>query len=227
MSAMRRFLVDFDAMPPAAPPAPRAALPGAVRPLFGVEPEPEVELPAAEPEVDRIGEAVADAVAEALAEAGAAHAAAAAEAAARHAAEMADARERWAAEEGAALAAGFRSAVEALGGALGEAAAAALEPLLGDAARRRAVDGLRDAVADLLLADAGGAVAVSGPVDLLDALRAALEAAGVGTGDMGFAASESAEVVVTAGNSRIETRLAAWAEALGRGLAGTAEEEAA
>ena len=214
MSALRRFLVDFDA---AAPPAPRAPWPAPVRPLFGVEPDPVAPEPA-EPPVDRVALAVSEAVAAALGDAGSAHALELVDLAARHAAEVAAMRARWAAEEGAALAEGFRAAVAVLGETLGDAAASALEPLLGDAARALAVDGLRAAVADLVLAGAGGTIAVSGPADLLDALRAALGAAGVGIDGMGFTASDAAEVSVEADNSRIETRLGAFAGALGRRL---------
>lgn len=218
MSALRRFLPDFDA---AVPQAQRSPFPVLAPFGFDVDPD-EIAFAPEELTADPVAEAVAEAVATALAEAEAAHAAAIDDLSAQHTAALAEARAAWVAAEAVALADGFRAAVATLGDALGEAAAAALQPLLGDAARTLAVEGLRVAVADLVLAGTGGAVAVSGPADLLAALRAALDAAGTGTDAMDFTETEAAEVVVTADNSRIETRLAAWAGALGRRGAGAA-----
>ena len=231
MSALRRFLVDFDALSPA--PSSRSLLP--VPQPFDEEPgapeidggfgEPVLDLDAdleAAPQVDLVAEAVATA----LAEAEATHAAALAELAEGHAAALAEARARWAADEGAVLAEGFRSAVASLGEAMEEAAAAALEPLLGAAAQALAVDGLRAAIGDLVLAGTGGAITVLGPADLLETLRGALDTAGVGMEGLSFDEAETVEVAVTADNSRIETRIGAWAAALGRRLGATAEDPA-
>ena len=215
MNALRRFLVDFDA------PAPDVQLP--VTMSFDDDPSVgEFEADLAEPPPDLVAEAVAAA----LSAAESAHAAALADLAAGHAAELAEARALWAAEEGGALAEGFRAAVARMGEALGDAAAAALEPMLGDAARALAIDGLRVAIGDLVLAGTGGAIAVAGPADLLEGLQAALAEAGTAMDRMTFAEAESADVVVTADNSRIETRLAAWARALGRRLDPAADVEA-
>ena len=207
MSALRRFLVDFD-----------APVPGFHHPVsitFGDEsPVEEIEEDPAEPARDLVAEAVAAA----LSEAAAGHAVALAELSAGHAAALAEARALWVVGEGTALAEGFHAAVARMGEALGDAAAAALEPLLGNAARALAVDGLRAAIGDLVLAGTGGAIAVAGPADLLQGLRVALGAAGTGMDGLSFVEAESAEVVVTADNSRIETRLGAWALALGRRL---------
>lgn len=225
MSALRRFLVDFDALPPP------SATPPSVQPAFDAEPSlgafeagsDALSLDfAADSAVDSTVGSQAEAVTAALAEAEATHAAALAALSDSHAAELAEARASWSAGEGAALAEALRSAVADLGETIGEAAASALEPLLGDAARAQAVDGLRTAIADLVLAGTGGSIAVTGPDDLLASLRAALDEAGIGTDGMSFNEGETAEVVVTADNSRIETRLDAWAAALGRRLGSAA-----
>ncbi len=218
MSALHRFLVEFDIDGPALPRGAwpllrRAPVPADVEP----EPEPAAEPEAVEPAVDR----VADAVAAALAEAEAAHATALAALAERHAAELDEARASWAAAEGASLAEGLRAGCAALEEKLAEGVAAALEPLVGEALRVAAVARLRDAIADLVLAGTGGTVTVAGPGDVLDALRAALSAAGLAEDGMDFAPSEAVEVTVRADNSTIETRLEAWASALRRRMGDT------
>ena len=220
MSALHRFLVEFDLDGP-----------GLVRdawPLLGRDPTPaapeleeaaaEDELPALlpppEPEVDPVAEAVAAARAEAEAD----KAAALAELAARHAEDLAEARQLWAAEAAAPLAEGFRQGLAALEEAIAEAAGAVLEPLMGQAMRVAAVADLSRAVVDLVTSGTGGRIAVGGAPDLLAALSEALAAAGVAPDALDFNPSDDAEVVVTADNSGIETRLAAWADDLGRRL---------
>lgn len=217
MSALHRFLVEFD--------LDRPSLPRGAWPLLGrdvlpveIEPEPEVEIEELVPAVDPVAEAVASA----LAEAEVAHAAALDALAERHAAERDEDRAAWAAAEGAALADGLRAGCAALEAALADGVAAALEPLLDEALRVAAVAGLRDAIADLVLAGTGGVIAVAGPQDLLDGLRASLSRVGIAEEGVRFAPSEAAEVTVKADNSTIETRLEAWASALRRRM-GTME----
>lgn len=215
MSALHRFLVEFD--------LDRPGLPRGAWPLLGRDPEPgalDEEVvegeppPPPEPEVDRVAEAVAAALAGAEAD----HHAALADLAARHAGDLAEARARWAAEEAAPLAEGFRQGLAALEGALAEAAGAALEPLIGEALRVAAVADLSRAIADLVTGGTGGRIAVRGAADLVVALAAALTAAGIDAAAVDFTPSEAAEIIVTADNSGIETRIGAWAEALRRRL---------
>lgn len=214
MSALHRFLVEFDLDRPTLP---RGAWPLLGREVLPVEIEPETVPDDPEPAVDLVAEAVAAA----LAEADAAHAAALAALAERHAAERDEARAAWAAAEGAALADGFRAGCAALEAALADGVAAALEPLLDEALRIAAVAQLRDAIGDLVLAGTGGTIAVAGPQDLLDGLRASLSRVGIAEDGIRFAPSEAAEVTVKADNSTIETRLEAWASALRRRMGDT------
>lgn len=215
MSALHRFLVEFD--------LDRPGLPRGAWPLLGRDPEPAADEDAAddlpalsppEPEVDGVAEAVAAAVAAALAEAEADKAAALAALAALHAVDLEEARARWTAEEAAPLAEGFRQGLAALEDALAEAAGAALEPLIGEASRIAAIADLSRAVADLVTNGTGGRIAVRGAPDLVVALESALAAAGVDTAAIDFTPCEAVEVVVTADNSGIETRLDAWVQAL-------------
>ena len=214
MSALHRFLVEFDLDRPTLP---RGAWPLLGREVLPVEIEPETVPDDPEPAVDLVAEAVAAA----LAEADAAHAAALAALAERHAAERDEARAAWAAAEGEALADGLRAGCAALEAALADGVAAALEPLLDEALRIAAVAQLRDAIGDLVLAGTGGTIAVAGPQDLLDGLRASLSRVGIAEDGIRFAPSEAAEVTVKADNSTIETRLEAWASALRRRMGDT------
>ncbi|RYC30486.1 hypothetical protein D3273_18285 [Lichenibacterium minor] len=214
MSALHRFLVEFDLDRPTLP---RGAWPLLGREVLPVEIEPETVPDDPEPAVDLVAEAVAAA----LAEADAAHAAALAALAERHAAERDEARAAWAAAEGEALADGLRAGCAALEAALADGVAAALEPLLDEALRIAAVAQLRDAIGDLVLAGTGGTIAVAGPQDLLDSLRASLSRVGIAEDGIRFAPSKAAEVTVKADNSTIETRLEAWASALRRRMGDT------
>lgn len=227
MSALHRFLVEFDLDGPTTP---RGAWP-----LIGRDPTPQAtnsEAGLLDVAGDDLGggdvgdgldapasdmlwaDPVAEAVAAALAEAEATHEAALAAADERHAADLAEARLRWAADEGQVLAEGFRAAMAALEETLAEGAGAALEPLIGEALRVAAVTELRRAIGDLVLCGTGSRIAVSGPADLVAALQAALAEAGTEIRTLDFTESETAEVSVTSDASTIDTRLDAWARTL-------------
>lgn len=219
MSALLKFLVEFEVERPGTVPAAPPDVGGDLALLDPVdEPAPDlafdIDMVPPEPPVDPVAEAVAAA----LAEAGTAHAAALAALAERHAADLVEARARWAAEEAVPLADGFRQALASLEETLGDAAGAALEPLVEDALRLVAVRELRAAIADLVTAGLGGRIAVSGPADLIDALMLALGEAGIDPAALDVTHGSTAEVSVVADNSAIETRLGAVTEALQRRL---------
>ena len=228
MSALHRFLIDFDREGSGAP---RGSRPQLGRdfdpPAAFLTPEAELldfagdDLSAelAEPFSPGVSsDALAEAIAEALAEAEAAHGAALAAAAEQHAADLAEARLRWAAEEGKVLAEGLRAGMAALEDAVAEGAGAVLEPLMAETLRDAAITELRKAVGDLVLSGTGGRIAVSGPQDLVEGLQAALSEAGVETAGLHFTVAETADVSVTSDTSTIETRLGAWARTLQRRL---------
>ncbi len=97
---------------------------------------------------------------------------------------------------------------------LAEAAAAVLEPFLDEAARASAIADLRSAINSLAVGGSGAAIAVSGPQDLLDALRKALDAAGSDMQRMSFTASDACDITVVSDSSTIRTRLGDWARTL-------------
>lgn len=219
MSALLKFLVEFEVARPGTVPEVLSDLGGDLVPLDPEEAPAldlalDLDLAPLEPQVDPVAEAVAAA----LAEAAVAQAAALEQLAERHAAELAEARARWVAEEAAPLADGFRQAMAALEETLADAAGAALEPLVGEALRLVTVRELRAAIADLVTAGLGGRIALSGQADLIDALVQALSEAGIDVGLMDIMHGDTAEVSVMADNSAIETRLGAVTDALQRRL---------
>ena len=217
MSALLKFLVEFEVERPGTVPEAPPDVGGELVPLEPVEElgsDLALDLAPLEPQVDPVAEAVAAA----LAGAEVAHAAALEQLAERHAADLAEARARWVAEEAAPLADGFRQAMAALEETLSDAAGAALEPLVGEALRLVTVRELRAAIADLVTAGLGGRIALSGQADLIDALLLALSEAGIDVGLMDVTHGDTAEVSVMADNSAIETRLGAVTDALQRRL---------
>ena len=219
MSALLKFLVEFEVERPGTVPEAPPDVGGELVPLDPVaELTPDLDLALdlapLEPQIDPVAEAVAAA----LAGAEVAHAAALEQLAARHVADLVEARARWVAEEAAPLAGGFRQAMAALEETLSDAAGAALEPLVGEALRLVTVRELRAAIADLVTAGLGGRIALSGQADLIDALVLALSEAGIDVGLMDVTHGDTAEVSVMADNSAIETRLGAVTDALQRRL---------
>ena len=219
MSALLKFLVEFEVERPGTVPAALPDVGGDLALLDPVdEPAPDhafdTDLALLELPVDPVAEAVAAA----LAEAETAHAAALEALGERQAAELAEARARWIAEETVPLANGFRQALASLEETLADAAGAALEPLVGEALRLVAVRETRAAISDLVTAGLGGRIAVSGPADLVDALAVALSDAGIDTAAIDITHGHTAEISVVADNSAIETRLGAVTDALQRRL---------
>ena len=219
MSALLKFLVEFEVERPGTVPAAPPDLGGHLALLDPADESApdlafDIDIAPLEPPVDPVAEAVAAA----LAQAETAHAAALEALAERHAADLVEVRARWAAEEAVPLADGFRQALASLEETLGDAAGAALEPIVEEALRLVAVRELRAAIADLVTAGLGGRIAVSGPADLIDALVLALSEAGIDAAAMDITHGNTAEVSVVADNSAIETRLGAVTEALQRRL---------
>ena len=97
--------------------------------------------------------------------------AALAEARADFESESAEARSRWLAEEAEPIVAGWSQALCELETRLADAAAHAIAPLVETAVARRAVQELQAAIGELLGSGEAKAIRVTGPQDLIDALR--------------------------------------------------------
>ena len=120
---------------------------------------------------------------------------------------LAQARRDWSEAQGEALAAAFAAAMQALDAALSERVARLIAPVLGQALQRQTLDELGAALRRILAEPQRPAVRVRGPEDLIAALSARL--GGLATG-IAFEADAGPEVNVSAGETVIETELAAW-----------------
>jgi hypothetical protein len=122
-------------------------------------------------------------------------------------AELAEARSQWAATEGARLADELRRLEARLGAGIVDV----LTPLLPELARAKVLDDLVAAVSTLLTPGAHPLLQVTGPVDLLDALRDKL-------GEMAAAVeywpAAGPEIRIIADHTTIETALGVWLERL-------------
>lgn len=156
--------------------------------------------------------------AEALAEAAEAHEAQMRSAIAAMEQRLDEARARWASEEGRAIATEIRAELEKVERRIGAAVAHILRPVLADAIRKRAMSELADWIR-LALGREAPVISISGPADLVGALKNAL-------GDLSSAISDappraesapaqiSPEVRVVIDQAVIESQIGAWAASL-------------
>lgn len=121
--------------------------------------------------------------------------------------QLAAERKAWVEEEAHQLAQRLAASFAELEARIAEATARVLEPVLRAELRRQAIADLR-ADLELLTADAGIAVSVAGSEDLLQALRGALSGGGRA---VTYVPNGEPDLRITAGQTILETRLAAWA----------------
>jgi hypothetical protein len=134
-------------------------------------------------------------------------------------AELAKARAAWAAEEGARLAQAHRAAIDSFETRCAQAVANILRPFLVRETIARVTDALVENLEAMFAARAQGVFEISGPADLLAALK---EKFAVGGARMEFRPDDSLDVRVRVDETIIETQLGPWLEVLGalpRGLA--------
>ena len=233
MSAIARFLVEFE---PSPLPSPAPSLPApfaspddgiAIEELdddaFGLGSEPNTgdldqdvgfggaASDVAVPEPALADTSVAEAVEAALAIAEAGFSARIATLEEEHARMRAEDRTLWVETEAAALAEGFRKATAEIEEHICDAVAEVLEPLMAGVCKSAALHELRQAIATLTASGSTAKIEVAGPEDLVQAIRTSLDATEGELPGMAFTPSQDAEVTVTADNSTIRTRLAAWA----------------
>jgi len=124
---------------------------------------------------------------------------------------LGEARQEWAAQEGAhlstALSDGFKQLQDDLAGSLGRV----IGPFLANAVRERALTGMTEAISRAVLDPETPLLRVVGAADLIAELqqRVAADAA------VSFEAAEMNEVVLVAGATTFETQMRAWTERLG------------
>jgi hypothetical protein len=122
---------------------------------------------------------------------------------------FADSRAAWCSEEGERIAEQCKTAILAMEERIAQATARALRPFLTEAVRTRAIDELRATLNDLVARSPGIPLELSGPEDLITAVRAGLAATGT---EVSLVPNEASDVQVKAGGSILETRIAAWLE---------------
>jgi len=162
---------------------------------------------------DDLARAAADARRVALEEGAAALAAceqSRADAAAKSMEQIADARQHWCTEEADRLAEAFRTGLCALETHISESLTPVLAAFVTSQIRERAVTDLCGLMSARLAQENAAILKVSGPADLLEALRERLQdAAGIE-----FLPGEQTEVRVVVDDTIMETQFAAWAERL-------------
>jgi hypothetical protein len=122
--------------------------------------------------------------------------------------QLAAARQAWAAQEGERLALQLSAGLDELQARLSEATARVLEPFLRAELRRQAIASLGLELEALLARDPGIGISVTGPEDLLEALRDRLSGTACAAT---YLTSGEPDVRILAGETILETRLAAWA----------------
>lgn len=131
----------------------------------------------------------------------------------RFAAQLASERQAWIDTESAKLGAQVEDGLRQVEQAIATVAARLLKPVLSDHAATEAVAALASTLNQMLMERPGIALAISGPADLLERLRARFTHLSNAT----FTTSDSADIRVAADQAVIETCLAPWAAKLGKG----------
>jgi len=126
-------------------------------------------------------------------------------------AELATARAEWTAQEGERLAVAHRAAHEDFEARCSEAVANILRPFLTTAVIGRVTEALVENLNVLFASRTQSLFEISGPADLLEALRHRF---GENGASIAYAPNDSIDVRVCVGDTTIETQLGAWMQAL-------------
>jgi hypothetical protein len=130
---------------------------------------------------------------------------------AAHGRELAAERQAWVHGEAETLEKRLASGLGALERSIAQAAARALAPFLQAEVRRQAIADLGAELEQLLAGGEAIGVSVTGPEDLLQALRERLACSPLArAGSITYAANAEPDVRIVVGDSLLQTRLAAW-----------------
>ncbi len=116
-------------------------------------------------------------------------------------------RVTWASREAEALAAKIAVGLQEMETYIADTTAMLLKPFLTEAIRQRAVSDLVQTIGEVVFKNEGVALEIAGPEDLLQLLREKLSSRNMA---LLFTPSEGPEVRVVAGQTILETQLAAW-----------------
>src|SRR4051794_40813302 len=126
----------------------------------------------------------------------------------RSAVRLGEERAKWSDQQAAVMVNGFAAACRELETSVARSVAHILQPFLVDAVRDKAVAALVEQIAALTFNSPVPVFQITGPVDLLDLVKAQLDATGR-TG-IEYQVAEAAEVRVIADQTVIETQISAW-----------------
>ncbi len=121
-------------------------------------------------------------------------------------------RRAWVAGEGERIAAALAAGLSEIEVRIANQVARVLKPVIAGHVQRRAVEELVQTLEALLTKGDVGRITVSGPEDLLGALRGSLEGK---ASNVTFAPAATADLRIEADETVLETRIAAWAAAIG------------
>lgn len=129
----------------------------------------------------------------------------------RHREDLAIQRERWAQQEAQQISSQIGTAIGNLESLLSESAARILASVIPEALRQNAIAEFREALDTVLSGDVSTLLKITGPEDILQALR---EGGKLPEGIIEFVPSDAVEVTLVADHTRIETQFSSWAERL-------------
>ena len=127
--------------------------------------------------------------------------------------DLAASRESSCLEQGARIAEQLQAAIGDMEGRIADSTERVLRPFLDQVIRVQAIVELRATLQELVGKSPGITLEISGPEDLLAAVRASLPAS---VATVSYNANEACDVQVKAGASILETRIAAWLDQIER-----------
>jgi hypothetical protein len=126
----------------------------------------------------------------------------------RSAVRLGEERAKWSDQQAVAIVNGFSAACRELETNIANSVARILQPFLADAVRDKAVEALVEQISALTCSSPVPVFRISGPGDLLERVRAQLEAAGRTGAE--YQAADTLEIRVVADQTVIETQMQAW-----------------
>ncbi len=208
-AAIGKLLTQFDVNGRAKPAEkPKVAEPLAKPKEIRREPQPPPVLKAEAPPVNLLDEAYRRGYSAGLSEGNAALA----EERVRSAIRLGEERAKWSDQQAVAIVNGFTAACGELETTIASSVARILQPFLADAVRDKAVAALVEQISALTSSSPVPVFRISGPADLLELVRAQLDAARR-TG-IDYQVTDAVEVRVVVDQTVIETRVSAWMERL-------------
>lgn len=120
-------------------------------------------------------------------------------------------RRQWVSQQSAAMGRQLEAQLGSIADKISDQVGSVLKPFVMEIVRERAIADLRSALSQMLLKGEYARITITAPEDLAHDLKSELEGK---VGDIQINASETVEVTVSVDETILETRVAAWAEAI-------------